>query len=92
MDVDANAARLLAYLGRRITAVVGDNAPRIAEALGLTVPELEMAAQILINRGLATETPIEGSIRRWAVTDAGIAVLNAKSEGNQRPRPWWRMW
>jgi hypothetical protein len=92
MDADAAAERLLVYLGGRITAVVGNNAPRIAAAIGLTVPELEAAAQSLVSRGLATETPVEGSIRRWAVTDAGIALLNAEGEGNLRPRPWWRMW
>ena len=75
MDIDAKAAKLLAYLGRRITAVVGDNAPVIAGAIGLTVAELEAAAKALAAQGLATETAMTGSLRRWAVTDAGLALL-----------------
>jgi hypothetical protein len=92
MDVDGKTARLLAYLGGRITAFVGNNAHRIAAAIGLTEPELEAAAQSLVACGLATETPMEGFIRRWAITDAGFAVLNAKREESPRPRPWWRLW
>jgi hypothetical protein len=75
MDVNDKAATLLAYLGRRITAVVGNNAPAIAGALGLTVPELESAMKTLVARGLATETPMEGSIRRWGVTEEGLTLF-----------------
>ncbi len=81
ISLDVKALKLLGYLGWRITAVVGDNAPGIARALGLTVVELEEAARTLVAQGLATETPMEGSMRRWGVTEEGLTLLLEGSRG-----------
>ena len=81
MSLDVKALKLLRYLGWRITAVVGENATGIARAQGLTVAELESAAKTLVAQGLATETPMEGSMRRWGVTEEGLTLLLEGSRG-----------
>ena len=77
MEIDGRALRLLRYLAQRVTMTVGDNAPRVAEALGMSEQELRQAADLLFVLGLATDAALDAAARRWAVTDAGLAYLDA---------------
>lgn len=88
MEIDARALRLLRYLCQRVTVAVGNNAPQIAEALGMSDEELRLAADLLIALGMASDEPMSGGVRRWGVTDAGLAHFEprrAEAEARRRP-------
>jgi hypothetical protein len=85
LDIDVRSQRLLAYLGYRITAAVGDNAARIAAVVGVSEAELYQAADLLFALGYAGCEPMEGSIKRWDVTDTGLQYLGRLSEKPARP-------
>jgi hypothetical protein len=78
VEIDARALRLLRYLCQRVTIAVGNNAPQIAEALGMSEEELRLAADLLIALRMASGEPMSGGVRRWGVTDAGLAHLEAR--------------
>jgi hypothetical protein len=80
LDIDVRSQRLLAYLGYRIPAAVGDNAGRIATALRMSETELYQAADLLFALGYAESEPMRGAIGRWGVTDAGLKYLSRQSE------------
>lgn len=91
---DVRALKLLEYLDHRVSAVVGDNMERIAEALGLSVEEFELAREWLCARGLARQEAMAKGIYALRITDAGIAAAEEYKRGAEllQSRPWWRFW
>jgi RIO-like serine/threonine protein kinase len=94
MSEDMHALKLLEYLDRRVSAVVGDNAERIAQALGMSVAEFEQARESLCTRGLVRREAMAEGIYALRITDAGIAAAEEHKHGAERlqRRPWWRFW